>query len=116
MLPSTGSWTVRVLLYVALHGLLDCESPVVCCSLWILACNCLPILRSSVIAFAIANRSTCMFVIVLDFSFCCECETLLFARCFQRLVDKFAMPDASLSDIRTIAICLIGYAGFFPVR
>ena len=57
-----------------------------------------------------------MFVIVLDFSFCCECETLLFARCFQRLVDKFAMPDASLSDIRTIAICLIGYAGFFPVR
>ena len=30
-----------------------------------------------------------------------------------KLVDKFAMADASLSDIRTVTFCLLGYAGFF---
>ena len=30
-----------------------------------------------------------------------------------KLVDTFAGPSASLSDIRTIAFCLLGYAGFF---
>lgn len=29
------------------------------------------------------------------------------------LVEKFAKEDASLSDIRTISICLLGFAGFF---
>lgn len=30
-----------------------------------------------------------------------------------KLVEKFCTPEASLSDIRTIAICLVGFAGFF---
>ena len=30
-----------------------------------------------------------------------------------KLVDSITFPSASLSDIRTITICLVGYAGFF---
>ena len=29
------------------------------------------------------------------------------------LVSKFGQPDASLSDIRTLCACLLGFAGFF---
>ena len=30
------------------------------------------------------------------------------------LVDKFGKEQASLSDMRTLTMCLLGYAGFFP--
>ena len=30
-----------------------------------------------------------------------------------KLVDKFGQPGASLSDVRTLTMCLMGYAGFF---
>ena len=30
-----------------------------------------------------------------------------------RLVEKFATPDANLSAVRTLTICLVAYAGFF---
>lgn len=30
-----------------------------------------------------------------------------------KLVDKFGQPEASLLDVRTLAMCLVGYAGFF---
>ena len=29
------------------------------------------------------------------------------------LVEKFAQPGASLAEVRTVAICLLGFAGFF---
>ena len=29
------------------------------------------------------------------------------------LVERFAQPGASLADVRTITICLLGFAGFF---
>ena len=29
------------------------------------------------------------------------------------LIDRFGQPQAPLSDVRTLAMCLIGYAGFF---
>ena len=29
------------------------------------------------------------------------------------LIEKFGQPQASLSDVRTLTMCLIGYAGFF---
>ena len=31
------------------------------------------------------------------------------------LVDKFGNEQASLSDVRTLTMCLLGYAGFFPL-
>ena len=33
----------------------------------------------------------------------------------KNLVDKFASPGASLSNIRVVTICLISFAGFFTV-
>jgi len=31
-----------------------------------------------------------------------------------KLVEQFAQPGTSLADVRTITICLLGFAGFFP--
>ena len=31
------------------------------------------------------------------------------------LVDKFGREQASLSDVHTLTMCLVGYAGFFPL-
>ena len=33
----------------------------------------------------------------------------------ETLVDRFGGADASLSDIRTLTMCLVGFAGFFSV-
>ena len=30
-----------------------------------------------------------------------------------RLVDKFGLPGATLPNVRTLTMCLVGYAGFF---
>ena len=35
------------------------------------------------------------------------------AEILQKLYDKFVSSEADLSVIRTMAICLLGYAGFF---
>ena len=31
------------------------------------------------------------------------------------LIDRFGRPQAPLLDVRTLAMCLIGYAVFFPI-